>query len=540
MLHEREGRGFRLPKLRLRRVGDARGEIRIELRHFSSVVWRYRWLVVATTLAAVAIALGLALISATQYEARTTLRLTTLSALSSGNVRPDDIEYTERLQNTYAELLGSRQLRQQVRERLGLAERPDVRAEPRPSTELFEVVATAATRAQAVEVADAAAALLLERVTELGNEGIRISDSLFEQRIAELESQLAQNRGRRRALVGKKNPALVLERRALTGSIRASEAALVDQRAQYERERLARGERSGTLAIVAPAELPRGPAGPSPASIAIVGALIGLVAGIAAAFVLENLRPARPTAREIEDMLQVPVLGRIPAEPADGAHSPVDPSVRDDAFRHLRTTLLANLDVHGKGAMLLTGTGEALQHTRVAESLARSLAEGGGSVVLVDGNLRRTMDTAGAAPGLVDALERRHLPNDIVQRGVADGVSFLSSGYRDERAVELLASDAMREVVAALKERFDVVLVVGPSLDGTADALALAAATGAVVVVVDKGDDSMDVVRGAREQLGQVHARLLGFVVHGRDDAHDQDLIPPPHLSPGGRGVEYA
>ena len=182
----------------------------MELRHFGSVIWRYRWVIVATTLAAAAIALGFAVRGEASYDASTTLRLTTPSALSSGQVRLDDLEYTERLENTYAELLESRPAREEVGARLGTGEAVDVRVEPRPATELFDVVGNAPTRAEAVAVADGAAALLLERVAELGDQGLRTSDALFEQRIAELEAELAQDRTRRRDLVGKTEPGLVV------------------------------------------------------------------------------------------------------------------------------------------------------------------------------------------------------------------------------------------------------------------------------------------------------------------------------------------
>ena len=409
------------------------------------------------------------------------------------------------------------------------------------------MVGRASTRAEAVAIANGAAALLLERVAEFGAMSVETSDVLFEQRISELEAQLARDRERRRALVGATRPGLAAERRTLLGAIRGAEQALIDQRARYETERFARGERTGALAIVAEAEPPRGKVGPGPILIALAGGLAGLVVALGLAFVLENLWPRPRSPGEIEELLDVPVLGRIPAEGDAGSDAPGDHRARDDAIRHLRTTLLANLDGAtrgaidgaGRGAILFTGTGEVEQHVKVANNLARSLAEGGRSVVVVDGNLRRgLLEDAGQIAfqelGLVDVLERRQLPNDILLQGVVDGVALLPAGRSSERAVSLLSSTAMRDVVVSLQQRFEVVMVVGPSLDGTPDALALASATGAVVVVAGSDEVSFDILADARQQLRQVHARILGLVVHGQD-------VITPHASPqGGRGVEYA
>lgn len=247
----------------------------------------------STAIAVAAIAAGIAVLTGPNYEAKTTIRLETPTALSTRPVEPDAIEYADRLENTYAELLESRQSRVELKQRLGLSRVPIVRVDARPNTELFDVVGRAETPWGAVALSEAGSALLLEQISELGQAGIRTSDALFEARIAELEAQLAADRQRRRALLGKKAPALITERRLLLSSIRADEAALLELRGQYERERLARGGRVDTLTIVAPARLPEGQAGPSLAVLIGAGLLVGLIAGLCLAFLLNNLRPRR-------------------------------------------------------------------------------------------------------------------------------------------------------------------------------------------------------------------------------------------------------
>ena len=131
----------------------------MELRHYSRVMRRWKWVIVATVVAAVGIVLvGLGTLSR-NYSATTTLAVSsqdTSSALGSGNVL-----YLDRLANTYARLASSPAVPGGVQRRLHLAHPPVVAVRVDPETDLVEITARAPSSDASARIANAVAATVI-------------------------------------------------------------------------------------------------------------------------------------------------------------------------------------------------------------------------------------------------------------------------------------------------------------------------------------------------------------------------------------------
>ena len=78
----------------------------------------------------------------------------------------------------------------------------------------------------------------------------------------------------------------------------------------------------------------------------------------------------------------------------------------------------------------------------------------------------------------------------------------------------MLEGKGFRDVLEQLKTQYDLVIFDGAPLNLVADSFTLGARLDGVISVIRAGDVSRGTVTRVREQLRQVHAHLLGFVLN--------------------------
>jgi capsular exopolysaccharide synthesis family protein len=195
-----------------------------------------------------------------------------------------------------------------------------------------------------------------------------------------------------------------------------------------------------------------------------------------------------------------------------------------EAFRRLRSLLpvLAEhpaMTVPARGrSLLLTGAGRKEGTTAVACGLAIAMAETGARVVLVDANMRTpgigrylSLD---AAPGLAEVLAGTARVPDVLQDSLGGRVTVLPAGEHAPDPGELLASPRLGATVRTLTERYDIVLVDGPALQGVADATVIGQVTDSALLVVRAGRTRTAEVEKSIDLLQRVGAKLAGAVLN--------------------------
>ena len=266
------------------------------------------------------------------------------------------------------------------------------------------------------------------------------------------------------------------------------------------------------------------PVSPNRPFVVALGAALGLLIGIGAAFV-QHVRDTsiRDRAR-LQALTGAPVLAEIPAD-RNARMSPLavdqDPgSRRAEAYRRLRT----NLQFHGGapkrrgGAKVIVVTsavpGEGTSAT--ACNLARALAAGN-QVLLIDANLRHpqveTYLDLDPGPGLTTVLAGRLLW-PFARRRLGDlPLDVLLAGPVAPRVGELLTGRGMDNLLHEVRDRYDFVIIDVPALLPVSDAAAVAARADEVVLVVRYRRTSEEQVAAALRALDAVSARLIGTVL---------------------------
>ena len=90
---------------------------------------------------------------------------------------------------------------------------------------------------------------------------------------------------------------------------------------------------------------------------------------------------------------------------------------------------------------------------------------------------------------------------------------LLPSGPLPPNPADLLGSSRMEEVIAALRDRADVILFDAPPVVVVTDAAVLGTKVDGVLLVVSAGRTRRDHAQQARELLERVHVRVVGAVL---------------------------
>jgi capsular exopolysaccharide synthesis family protein len=256
---------------------------------------------------------------------------------------------------------------------------------------------------------------------------------------------------------------------------------------------------------------------PRPTRDAIIAFALALVLGAAVILVANATRDRYATALDAALDLHLPILVEIPK----GGRKD---HVVSESFKTLRERLLAQLDAFadaGGAAIMVTGSEIGCGKTFTSSNLARSLAAGSSSVLLIDGDLRRPrihdeFDLK-AEPGLatwlrLPASDESNVMASRVDLNGSRELEVVTAGAPGDDAAEILGSARMAELVQRAREQFDVLVVDSPPVGAIADALVLARLSSAVLFVVDSHRTRRRHARRALDTLRAIDANVVGLV----------------------------
>jgi non-specific protein-tyrosine kinase len=295
----------------------------------------------------------------------------------------------------------------------------------------------------------------------------------------------------------------------------------------YENVRMTQAQTSSSLVQIESAIVPGGPIGPKTMQNTLLAAVVGAMLAVGAIFAFDALDDTLKTPEEISRRLKLPVMGAIEKfdEPDDGRlvtraqpRSPVA-----ESFRALRTNVqYASVD-RPLRTLLVTSAAPGEGKTTVLSNLAAVLAQGGRQVTVVDADLHRprihTLFGTAQRPGLsglfLDEV-KLHL-NGARQPAGIDRLGVVASGELPPNPSELLGSNRMRQILGAVLEQSERVLIDTPPVLSVTDAVVLAPLVDGVLVVARPGKTKMAALRTTIEQLRYVGANVVGVVLNGID-----------------------
>lgn len=228
---------------------------------------------------------------------------------------------------------------------------------------------------------------------------------------------------------------------------------------------------------------------------------------------LEELlaQPLRPQGADAAEPPSVPILAIL------------DIGLPGDAgeIRRLRARLTGDTADKSPKTIVLTSL-STRSAPDVAARLARSLAAVGARVVLVDADTTGAGSSGGllahTGPGLAELLRGGAGVGDAVVRLPDDGIEILPLGSPDPGTPDALATERFGAILADLRSDFDHVVVEAAPVAAAADVLSIAPRGDATLGVVELGTSTAGEIRGALATFGAAGTALVGVIAVSRPD----------------------
>jgi succinoglycan biosynthesis transport protein ExoP len=323
---------------------------------------------------------------------------------------------------------------------------------------------------------------------------------------------------------------------------------------QIKETALAVESNASNVSVVDYASVPKIASYPRKGLVLFLGLLCGVGIGLVLSFLMSYLDNTIRTPEEVASVLRLPSLGVVPSFELDWSGSvppatdapprktksskeiiPVDPlnslpvvyvqapkSLASEAYRTIRTGLLLSRAGEPPRTILVSSAQSSEGKTTSSINLAASLASAGGSVVLIDADLRRPsvykhLNLEANLPGLVDVITGQRTIDEVCLKDVLKRITIIPSGRIPPNPAELLGSLEMASIIDELSARFDYVVIDSPPVLPVTDSVILSRYVDGVVLVVKGGSTPKRVVSDARNRLRGVGATLLGVILNDVD-----------------------
>ena len=257
----------------------------------------------------------------------------------------------------------------------------------------------------------------------------------------------------------------------------------------------------------------------------LLSIFVGLGAGVGLAYFIEYLDTSVKNADDIENKLQLKVVGLIPQKVRPLIEEGPD-SENAESYRVMKTNLsFIEKDNQGMAHCILSsGAGEGKSTT--VFNLAYVAAQQGSKVLLVDGDLRRpvqhTILGMSNRFGLTNVLLRDVPVEEAVKATSIPNLQFLPSGRLPRASLGVLDPKKISELIQSLKSKYDLVLIDTPPIVGISDANIIAKEVDSSILVVQYRKYPINMIRKAVSALQAQSIEIAGAVLNNinvmRDD----------------------
>ena len=307
------------------------------------------------------------------------------------------------------------------------------------------------------------------------------------------------------------------------------------------------GYNATNIQLVDRAETPRGPYMPNRQRNILLAAVIGLFLGVGLAFFFEQLDNTVKTPDDVEQQLRLPSFGMVPEiscerkngrlsirkSSSSGKSYPVEMitfhsprSLLSEAYRNIRTSILLSFSEQPPKKIAVTSANPLEGKTTTLVNTAISLSQTGARVLIVDGDMRKPrihkVFGNGNGTGLSNFLSGNAKLWSVIRRSEIQNVYYIPAGSIPPNPAELLGSNLFKDMIQALSERFDHILIDAPPVVGFADSAILSSVVDGVILVATGGRTPKIALQRAKDALLQVNAKILGVVIN-RVNIHQAD-----------------
>jgi len=348
--------------------------------------------------------------------------------------------------------------------------------------------------------------------------------NLLQQRVASIESKLAQGKQDIQAIGTK-----VFELDELEREVATNREIYSTFFSRITEARSADGLDNANARISDTALAALSPFKPRKQLIIALAALASLVFSALLAIAYEQLDDTIKSTRDVERKLGVKLLGILPMvkngifqRARELPLNPVDLEDEKGTFAEsvntIRTAVCMDDEASSRKVLVVTSSlpGEGKSTTAINLAYTLSQLE---KVLLIDCDMRRPSiaKVAGldrGVAGLSSLITQSASAKQCINKGMFGGaVDVLPSGPAPDHPLELLSSKRFEKLLEQLGSHYDRIVIDSAPTQAVADALVLGRLSGGVVYCVKSHDTPVGLAKSGLQRLAQVKVPILGVVI---------------------------
>jgi succinoglycan biosynthesis transport protein ExoP len=503
----------------------------IELQRVMIIVLRRWWLLIVLTIVAAALGYLISINQPSVYQATTTILIG--QTIQSAELNRTDIQTSEALALTYANIALRQPVLQRVIEFLNLEVswrnlRRRVQAEPITGTQLLEISVEAESPESARVIANEVAnqLILLSPKNRLGNEDESFS-TFNHQQIEYLQAEILSEQKRIREIdIAMQN----IPSATTLAELRDEKLTLERLNADREQNYLAlvtlvnKNTTPNSLTVIEPAQASNYRVRPRVQLNTILSGVVGLILALGLAFVLDYLDDTYKSLEDFYQSLNLTVFGVIgkiqgkkDSDKLITQMGPFSPIV--ESYRMIRSRIDFKMGDSSKKAIVVISPMPGEGKSITAANLAIVTAQAGLNTILVDADLRRPsvhqIFGVDNEIGMTDLLRSQKVKvNDCLKKTYVDNLQIITSGKQIPDTTERLATKRLAEIVTELKKVSDVVFFDSAPAMLVADTALLSKQVDGVILLIQAGKSKRRWIQQTIWDMEKAKANLMGCIVN--------------------------
>ncbi|SDJ42462.1 capsular exopolysaccharide family [Ferrimonas sediminum] len=265
------------------------------------------------------------------------------------------------------------------------------------------------------------------------------------------------------------------------------------------------------------------PSKPNKKAIAVGALVMSLIIACLVSLVHNVITDTITAGDQVESKLSSKLLGVIPLQKHRGRLDPEhfftkEASSFAEAWRTVRTGYLLSHLEDGAHTLCITSTvpGEGKTTSSYNFSLALSQLE---KVLLIEADLRKPvmggmLNLPNYQPGLSNLITGTHKLSDCLFQVPDTQLYVMVAGTPVSNPLELIASQAFKQMLEKLKPQFDRIIVDTAPVDVVSDALVISRRVDSTLYVVKCGKARRDLINRSLARLFTAQARVDGVVLN--------------------------
>ena len=265
---------------------------------------------------------------------------------------------------------------------------------------------------------------------------------------------------------------------------------------------------------------------------AVYGAAAGAGLALAVIVLMFVLDGTMKSSEEISERFGLKLLAEIPSYGKKSKKNERNKKIEDsrekvinnetpflaiESFKIARTNIIhAFSDIEGKGATFIATSFEpSAGKSLISANLAITMAKRDQRVLIIDADMRKPMQHKLFAIdnelGLSSILSGKRAPAECIFK-LQGNLHIMPSGPIPANPSELIDSSVMTDLLSAVSQVYDYIIIDTPPIGVVTDASALAPKTDGVVLIARQKSTTSSEFQRSIEELKKVDARIIGTI----------------------------